>query len=279
MLLISNQATTQVQISVLSLFLGYWMLILVLSWLLNVEGDQYCDPGGNFNINGSDDQWVPKHFFQITVGFGDITFSQAKVIDICWDIVVARGGQGLLGLISYKIFTKALTYALEDPQVSVSYRTYTALVFNEPSLTSVLKLSIEYFKNTSRSIRAVVLWIIFSSLYLCSFPTLASAMTGYSSNTSPYLKISDGSQVPWVLPHRLTYIIHDGCRIPTLTDSYIIGLSGYGNANGDGIDQDYVKCLEFAWPWDDLNSAPDLCKIAMEVSNCGLYTLQFDNEL
>ena len=61
-----------------------------------------CLPDGTFSIyQDSYNAWSISGFFQVTMRFGDFTFTQAKVIDVVWDIVstvlemhvvVLRGG-------------------------------------------------------------------------------------------------------------------------------------------------------------------------------------------
>lgn len=47
-----------------------------------------CLPDGSFNIYPSSFRyWSWSGFFQVTVGFGTLNFTQAKAIDITWDVV------------------------------------------------------------------------------------------------------------------------------------------------------------------------------------------------
>jgi hypothetical protein len=47
-----------------------------------------CQPDGQFSLDSNDyDYWDVSGFFQVTLGFGDLTFTQAKVIDVVWDVV------------------------------------------------------------------------------------------------------------------------------------------------------------------------------------------------
>lgn len=46
----------------------------------------YCAPDGSFSLEPTN-SWKPAWVFQITLGFGSLTFTQAKAIDIVWDIV------------------------------------------------------------------------------------------------------------------------------------------------------------------------------------------------
>lgn len=47
-----------------------------------------CIPDGRFTLKPSEyNYWAAQGFFDITMGFGDLTFTQAKVIDVVWDVV------------------------------------------------------------------------------------------------------------------------------------------------------------------------------------------------
>jgi len=47
-----------------------------------------CQPDGTFSLDPHGySYWDASGFFQITVPYGALTFSQAKVIDVVWDIV------------------------------------------------------------------------------------------------------------------------------------------------------------------------------------------------
>jgi hypothetical protein len=50
--------------------------------------------------------------------FGVLSFGMAKFIDLVWDIVISRGGQALLGWITYKVYTAALMKIMETHIVS-----------------------------------------------------------------------------------------------------------------------------------------------------------------
>ena len=51
-----------------------------------------CQPDGNFRLHPyTYSMWSSSGFFQITLGGGNLTFAQAKVVDIVWDIVSRLG--------------------------------------------------------------------------------------------------------------------------------------------------------------------------------------------
>jgi len=47
-----------------------------------------CNPDGSINLSGHGTSvWAPSEWFQINLAGGSLTFSQAKVIDVIWDVV------------------------------------------------------------------------------------------------------------------------------------------------------------------------------------------------
>lgn len=46
----------------------------------------YCAPDGSFSLEPPN-PWNPDWTFQIVLAFGSLSFSQAKVVDIVWDVV------------------------------------------------------------------------------------------------------------------------------------------------------------------------------------------------
>lgn len=87
-------------------FTGFPVLLVLLINLnsnVPITPGTACMPDGSFKFNyddpnglgGSDDIrynfWKPSDFFQITLGFGALSFTVAKIIDVSWDIVSAAG--------------------------------------------------------------------------------------------------------------------------------------------------------------------------------------------
>lgn len=62
--------------------------------------------------------------------------------------------------------------------------------------------------------------MVVSGAFVIAFPTLVSAMTGYSSNIQPFVAI-DGKLAPFSDFLLVKYIIHDGSRIG-LSDDHIV---------------------------------------------------------
>lgn len=66
---------------------------LPLKFLLD-WGSQYllgdtCQPDGRFGLDSYYNVWDLSGIFQITMGFGALSFSNAKLLDAVWDVVSA----------------------------------------------------------------------------------------------------------------------------------------------------------------------------------------------
>jgi len=147
----------------------------------------------------------------INLGFGTMPFSTAKLVDVLWDVVVGRGGQMLLTYIAYHIFTKSLTRTMEDSQVS--YHTFAAFAFESGTTTGLFMLAKDFASNRSLRSKMIVSWVLAATLHIVAFPTLSSAMTGYTSVMEAYLEDKSQNLIRWALFTSVSYIIVDADRI------------------------------------------------------------------
>jgi hypothetical protein len=67
-------------------------IIRISSGSVSYLEDKACVPDGSFSIEPKDYRyWSRSGFFQITLAFGNMDFTQVKAIDIAWDIVGISG--------------------------------------------------------------------------------------------------------------------------------------------------------------------------------------------
>lgn len=69
---------------------GLVAIPIVLALLQQITGSSRvaCTPDGQFNLNpGHYSYWSRTGFFQITLTFGELSFENAKLIDVAWDVV------------------------------------------------------------------------------------------------------------------------------------------------------------------------------------------------
>jgi hypothetical protein len=178
-----------------------------------------CLPDGSFSEsaagNSSSKEWSRHSFFTLSIAFGDFSFPIAKLIDLSWDLLVGRGGQVILAVISFNVSKRSLLYLME--RSSASYRTFAAISLQGPSLdcVAVLAKDLPFHKGARTKLHTA--GMIVSILYVLAFPTLQSAATSYTTLFVPYIPTSNGQL--------LEYTDFDVGVATTIADGYRIGLS------------------------------------------------------
>ena len=134
-------------LTILSVYLGFsWTEFLNTDdWIYNngqVFGDWVCYSNGSAVYELDWDEsglkqsvWDTSQFLDITLGFGSFEFGVAKGIDVGWDLIVGRGGQIILALLSYRVLSAVLLHSMETRTASLY--TYTALGFDRGPLFAV----------------------------------------------------------------------------------------------------------------------------------------------
>ena len=156
------------------------------------------------------------YFFTPNLSFGSMTFTQVKVIDIAWDMIVGRGGQMCLAWVNWRVFNEWLVWHLE--RYRTSYKMYTAVALQTTSLTSLGVIAKEFFcfgeRNWGRFFRWVAMFcMLISTLYVLAFPTLMAAMTGYITTYEPYMEDYDRNLIEWTKVDRVVGMIPDAERL------------------------------------------------------------------
>ena len=156
------------------------------------DNDYGCRPDGTPTLPGgnTDECWNPSLFLSLTLAGGHLTFTQAKAIDIVWDLIVGRGGQLLLAFLAYPVLRKSLTTAMERRPRRLSM--VASLTFDKMCLWSLW----EVMRDMHRRWSWRLLGYAYTITYLLAFGTIVSAMTGYQANMKPYYFGEDGSLVP-----------------------------------------------------------------------------------
>lgn len=113
----------------------------------------------------------------------------------------------------------------------VTYETFWAIFMRkEASLMSTFCMARDFAVRRSLRSRTAMIFMVLCMAFILVFPTLAGAMTGYSSKTSSFVADTNGDLSPFAQFTPVLYIIHDGWRI---------GLSGdypvpYSDDNNGG---------------------------------------------
>jgi len=156
------------------------------------------------------------YFFTPNLSFGSMTFTQVKVIDIAWDLLVGRGGQLLLAYVNYRVFNEWLLYHMELHLTS--YKMYTAIAFQTTSLGTLGVLGKEFLAFGKGTWKRFFRWLamlsmLISTFYVLAFPTLMAAMTGYITTYEPYVEDYGGNLIDWEKVKTVWAVVQDSDRI------------------------------------------------------------------
>jgi hypothetical protein len=156
------------------------------------------------------------YFFTPNLSFGNMTFTQVKVIDIAWDLLVGRGGQMALAWVNWTVFNEWLVYHAE--RWRTSYKMYTAVALQTTSWTMMGVAAKEFLcfgeRSWERFFRWLAMFCLFiSTLYVLAFPTLMAAMTGYITTYEPYMEDYDRNLIEWEKVQGVVAVVHDAERL------------------------------------------------------------------
>lgn len=194
-------------------------LVLSIPQRRNVRTDYWDNTFSHCNYNGHftpHDQptlslWNMSGLLIINVAWGTMSFQAAKCIDIIWDIMIGRAGQAILAWATFKVSSQYLDLAMRE--APVSYGTFEALAFVPPSLVNTAKLAADLLLCRGWRARLAILWIICNSLFVISFSSLASAMSGYNTNSEAVVADSRGQAANYADYQVVQFAINDAWRI------------------------------------------------------------------
>ncbi|KAH9883697.1 hypothetical protein F4778DRAFT_765711 [Xylariomycetidae sp. FL2044] len=119
----------------------------------------------------------------------NLSFTQAKLIDVVWDTVVGQGGKFLHGACLYYAAARALTWLMEIS--AVPYHFSLNLLFKTASFSSLWSASRILARRNPVRMTIAALWLAYCIIYVLSFSTIWSAATGYLSPSVPAYAILD----------------------------------------------------------------------------------------
>ena len=102
----------------------------------------------------------------------------------------------------------------------ITYATFwVTFLHQEPTITSTYRLARDFYLYTGAGSPTASTFMVGTVAFALAFPTLINSMTGYVSDTSPYIRVEDGSMIPFEEFKQVAYVIHDGHRV-NLKDDY-----------------------------------------------------------
>ncbi|KAK3984074.1 hypothetical protein QBC44DRAFT_389537 [Cladorrhinum sp. PSN332] len=248
-----------------------------------------CKPDGSFTLYVWPGQgmafWDKTGFFQITMGMGNLTFTQAKIVDVAWDLVVGRGGQAAMAFLACRVFVNYVAVYLERNHVSYNVF-WDIFLHQEPSVVGTYRLMRDSSFYRAFRHRLIAAFVCFTLVLIIAFPTVASAMSGYAPTTAAFITVSTGSStVDDFISFRqfeiVAYIIHDGGRIGMTDDLVVPYVDRQGKpATYDPVmiyeDREAFKDQPYRHILDSCNApttesfggscSPELCKLQLTTS-------------
>ncbi|KAK3681547.1 hypothetical protein LTR37_020855 [Vermiconidia calcicola] len=158
--------------------------------------------------------WDVRNTLVITLAFGAMPFSLAKLIDVAWDLIVGRGCQIASIYFIYYLYTGVFAESMRhrpsplDITLSVQYSTASPSAF----LTHLRHLRTGSSSMPRRKYFAMLV-LVAAIAYVLLLPTWLSAMTGYQAQTKPLLPTDDNTLVPFENLRTCAETIIDGSRV------------------------------------------------------------------
>lgn len=170
-------------------------------WTPSFTDDLFCNVDGNVAQAriGYQPMWDVGLFFAINIAYGELSFTTVKLIDACWDVIVGRLGQGVVGIMAFRVLRRSLALLMEDSVVLVS--TATSVCCQQIQLISVWELLRGIFVSPTRTpplgrrqrLRNATRYAmyVFVCAYVLAFATFVSVMTGYRAMLTGYSQLNE----------------------------------------------------------------------------------------
>lgn len=213
------------------------------------------------------------------MGYGQFTFTEAKAIDVAWDVVVGRGGQALLALISGDVFARYVTSTMAV--APVTFNTFRTIFLQRDANTAMglTRLVGDFVRRKSLSSRAATVFMVLSMVFVLIFPTFVSSMSGYSANVQAFVEDQSERYVPFSDFTHLYYTIHDGEKIGLPNEYRITGFGEGGKS--EQLLRDIHSCADWrtgepllqtgtVCEGDSRRDFQEQCDLLEDVTNCKL---------
>jgi len=150
--------------------------------------------------------------------------------------VYGRGGQAVLAWCSWRVFALHVTTSMES--APVTYSSFRAIFLESgPSVYSIGRLIRDFVARKGLQSKLAMIFVVISMIYILLFPTLASAMTGYTGFVKAYVPdYQDENYIRFDQFKPLVYVIRDGQRVGLTEDFLLVDETTTGRSNIDSND-------------------------------------------
>ncbi|KAI1879814.1 hypothetical protein JX265_001435 [Neoarthrinium moseri] len=133
--------------------------------------------------------------FELDLTFGQLSFSQAKLIDLGWDTIIGQGGRLLHGWILYRcVIKRFLFYTMERSTVSYDY--FMTVWVSRSSLETLLMTVKEFPSIDKARVLMYSVLLVFFLGYTILFTVLWSTTTGYVNLSRKLYAMPNGDVIP-----------------------------------------------------------------------------------
>jgi hypothetical protein len=123
-----------------------------------------------------------------------LSFSNAKIIDGAFDIVVGRGGQACLVWIAYRVYTDILIYITESEKIR--YELFMAIALRPNDIRTFGTAVTSVFSTQNLRTKFMLVWTTLAMLYVLAYTTLVSAATSLVGATATSIRLINNGTVP-----------------------------------------------------------------------------------
>ncbi|RDW56502.1 hypothetical protein BP5796_13143 [Coleophoma crateriformis] len=132
--------------------------------------------------------------FEINIRTGKLSFTSAKIIDVCFDLVVGRGGQAGLAYLAYRVYSDVLVRITETGQVA--YDLFAAIALCPHDLLTIGTGVASLSATKTFRLRLLLIWTLLAMAYVVAFPTLISTATSLVGATTTAIQLPNNATAP-----------------------------------------------------------------------------------
>ncbi|KAI0532027.1 hypothetical protein GGR58DRAFT_523622 [Xylaria digitata] len=186
--------------------------------------------------------WLESRFFINVVVREDLSFTQAKLIDLAWDTFIGQGLRFLHAWWLYQVATHVATCCLETS--GLIYDFLLTVLLRTASFSSLIAtLRVASGKNW-KNCRLYCAWLAFAIGYILVFPTIWAASAGYASPSITVYNLSNKAYVSIKSENLTLCWVNNDIRLSGYLDSVVPGPSFYSLY---GFDENHVPSPSTPW--------------------------------
>jgi hypothetical protein len=168
-----------------------FFIALIITNPLRYESTGDQTPGTTLGTQG----WLANNsvntILNIDFLYGNLSFGIAKFVDLTWDVFISRGGQIMLGYITYRVHSAALMRIMENEVVS--YDLYATMTLSWASIWSLRPLTRTFFTRIGFRRKLLLFWLALSVIWVGLWPTITNALSGYIAKNNTLVKLVDNT--------------------------------------------------------------------------------------